>query len=72
MLILAIVVLKEQERILSREVGSRLEPILSIPANKEKGEVFPRVWFRSSIALTSMQHFMISKMILVAESPLLG
>ena len=64
--------LKDQERLLSHEVGSRLEPILSIPACKEKGEVFPRVWFRSSIALTSMQHFMIARMILLAESPLIG
>ncbi|KAJ4317233.1 hypothetical protein N0V84_007452 [Fusarium piperis] len=64
--------LKEQERYLEQYVVGRFAPILSRPPDRTKGEVFPTIWYASNIALTGMQHMMIAKMILVAESPSLG
>ncbi|RSL55367.1 hypothetical protein CEP54_009445 [Fusarium duplospermum] len=64
--------LKEQERYLEQYVVGRFAPILSRPPDRTKGEVFPTIWYASNIALTGMQHMMMAKMILVAESPFLG
>ncbi|KAI1069402.1 hypothetical protein LB507_008630 [Fusarium sp. FIESC RH6] len=64
--------LKEQEEYLDEYVTGRFAPILYRPPDKVSGEVFPTMWFASPIALTGMQHMMIAKMILLAESPLLS
>ncbi|KAM5346140.1 hypothetical protein ACJ41O_009145 [Fusarium nematophilum] len=64
--------LKEQERYLDQYVVGKFTPILSQAPDRRKGEVFPTIWYSSAIALTAMQHMMIAKMILVAESPFLG
>ncbi|KAL4724321.1 hypothetical protein ACLX1H_008934 [Fusarium chlamydosporum] len=64
--------LKEQEEYLDEFVAARFAPILCRPPDKISGEVFPTMWFASPISLTGMQHFMIAKMILIAESPLLS
>ncbi|KAF7557546.1 hypothetical protein G7Z17_g551 [Cylindrodendrum hubeiense] len=40
--------------------------------HRAKGEVFPAIWYSSTMALTGMQHLMVAKMILTAESPFLG
>ncbi|RGP62695.1 hypothetical protein FSPOR_9082 [Fusarium sporotrichioides] len=64
--------LKKQEKYLDEYVTGRFAPILYRPPNKVSGEVFPTMWFASPIALTGMQHMMIAKMILIAESPFLS
>ncbi|KAF5586975.1 ARCA-like protein [Fusarium pseudoanthophilum] len=64
--------LKEQEEYLDQYVTGRFEPILHRPPDRALGEVFPTMWYASPIALTGMQHMMIAKMILTAESPLLS
>ncbi|KAJ4009521.1 hypothetical protein NW752_009111 [Fusarium irregulare] len=64
--------LKEQEQYLEEYVTGRFAPILYRAPDKVSGEVFPTMWFASPIALTGMQHMMIAKMILLAESPLLS
>ncbi|KAJ4251000.1 hypothetical protein NW762_011650 [Fusarium torreyae] len=64
--------LKEQEEYLDQYVVGRFAPILSRPPDRVLGEVFPTMWYASSIALTGMQHMMVAKMILVAESPFLS
>ncbi|KAH7265610.1 uncharacterized protein BKA55DRAFT_559278 [Fusarium redolens] len=64
--------LKEQEEYLDQYVTGRFEPILYRPPDRVLGEVFPTMWYASPIALTGMQHMMIAKMILTAESPLLS
>ncbi|KAK7428294.1 hypothetical protein QQZ08_005191 [Neonectria magnoliae] len=64
--------LKEQEDYLEQHVAGQLSPILSRSPDRAKGEVFPAIWYVSTMALTGMQHLMVAKMILVAESPFLG
>ncbi|KAI5459599.1 hypothetical protein BGZ63DRAFT_254965 [Mariannaea sp. PMI_226] len=64
--------LKQQERHLDQHVVDGLSPILSLAPDRAKGEVFPTIWYASSMALTGMQHHMVAKMILIAESPFLG
>ncbi|KAH6981690.1 hypothetical protein BKA56DRAFT_584309 [Ilyonectria sp. MPI-CAGE-AT-0026] len=64
--------LKEQEKYLDQHVVGGLSPILSLSPDKAKGEVFPAIWYSSTMALTGMQHHMVAKMILTAESPFLG
>jgi hypothetical protein len=65
------VILKQQEETLEETVVKQFEPILSLPPKKEDGHVFPIIWYHSAIGLTAMQHFLLAKMILLAESPLL-
>uniref|UniRef100_A0A8H7K7K6 Zn(2)-C6 fungal-type domain-containing protein n=1 Tax=Bionectria ochroleuca TaxID=29856 RepID=A0A8H7K7K6_BIOOC len=64
--------LKEQERSLEEEVATQFKPLMWLPPNREKGEVFPTIWFRSVAAITAMQHMMLARMILIAESPFLA
>ncbi|KAH6880790.1 hypothetical protein B0T10DRAFT_495245 [Thelonectria olida] len=64
--------LKQQERHLEQHTVEGLAPILSRAPDRAKGEVFPTIWYASSMALTGMQHLMVAKMILIAESPFLG
>ncbi|WXC44474.1 hypothetical protein QX201_004208 [Fusarium graminearum] len=64
--------LKEQEEYLDQYVTPCFAPILHRPPDKISGDVFPTIWFASPIALTGMQHMMIAKMILIAESPLIS
>ncbi|KAK7414258.1 hypothetical protein QQX98_006855 [Neonectria punicea] len=64
--------LKEQEDYLEQHVADQLSPILSQSPDRAKGEVFPAIWYASTMALTGMQHLMVAKMILIAESPFLG
>lgn len=66
------VTLKEQERTLEEEVATQFKPLMWLPPDREKGEVFPTIWFRSVAAITAMQHMMLARMILVAESPFLA
>lgn len=63
--------LKEQEDLLGQQVSGQYTPIFKRPADKSKGEVFPTIWYGSDIVVTGIQHLMISKMVLIAESPLL-
>ncbi len=46
-----------------------IEPIYKNPADKSKGEIFPTVWYRSNIEVTSMQLSLLAKSVLVAENP---
>ncbi|KAM0212611.1 hypothetical protein ACHAQI_004566 [Fusarium lateritium] len=64
--------LKEQEEYLDQHICGRFTPILFRPPDRVSGEVFPTMWYASPIALTGMQHMMMAKMILIAESPFLA
>ncbi|CAG9987616.1 unnamed protein product, partial [Clonostachys byssicola] len=64
--------LKDQERTLEEEVATQFKPLMWLPPDREKGEVFPTIWFRSVAAITAMQHMMLARMILIAESPFLA
>lgn len=64
--------LREQEKILEEEVATQFKPLMWLPPDREKGEVFPTIWFRSVAAITAMQHMMLARMILIAESPFLA
>lgn len=64
--------LKDQESHLEKESSILFEPIITLPPKREEGEIFPKIWFRSAIALTGVQHFLLAKMILIAESPIMG
>ncbi|KAJ6014885.1 hypothetical protein N7540_009476 [Penicillium herquei] len=57
----------EQELIQS-SIGE-LEPILDLPADRRKGEVFPTIWYSLDVQVTAIQHFRLAQMILTAENP---
>ncbi|KAF2019511.1 hypothetical protein BU24DRAFT_386447 [Aaosphaeria arxii CBS 175.79] len=63
--------LKEQEQLLESIIQTlpQFLPILWEPPNKSRGEVFPIVWLGSDLAITGIQHVIISKMVLTAEDP---
>jgi hypothetical protein len=64
--------LKDEESVIESELREDFNPILSLPPKKEAGEVFPTIWYRSTFAVTGMQHLKIAQMILLAESPSIG
>jgi hypothetical protein len=64
--------LKQQERHLDQHTVEGLAPILFRAPDRANGEVFPAIWYASSMALIGMQHLMVAKMIMIAESPFLG
>lgn len=47
------------------------QPILKKPPDKSRGEIFPTVWYGSTIEVTSNQQAIISRSVLLAENPLL-
>lgn len=61
--------LMDQQDDLERHILLDIEPIYKKPADKSKGEIFPTVWYRSNIEVTSMQLSLLAKSVLVAENP---
>ncbi|KAK2616210.1 hypothetical protein QQS21_000842 [Conoideocrella luteorostrata] len=61
--------LMDQQEHLEKYVLADIQPIYKKPANKAKGEIFPTVWYRSNIEVTSMQFSLLAKCVLVAENP---
>lgn len=44
-------------------------PIFRRPADKSKGEIFPTVWYGSTIEVTTIQQALMAKSVLAAEDP---
>ncbi|KAI0476158.1 hypothetical protein GGR56DRAFT_693443 [Xylariaceae sp. FL0804] len=63
--------LKEQEAFIEQHYASQLVPIFDRKADRSKGEVFPTILYQSDVEVTCVQHFIIAKMVLVAEDPAL-
>ncbi|KAK9446242.1 ARCA-like protein [Metarhizium brunneum] len=61
--------LMDQHEHLEKHILFDIEPIYKKPADKSKGEIFPTVWYRSNIEVTSMQLGLLAKSVLVAENP---
>lgn len=61
--------LMDQHEHLEKHILLDIEPIYKKPADKSKGEIFPTVWYRSNIEVTSMQLGLLAKSVLVAENP---
>lgn len=61
--------LMDQHNHLEKHILFDIEPIYKKPADKSKGEIFPTVWYRSNIEVTSMQLGLLAKSVLVAENP---
>ncbi|TDZ13502.1 hypothetical protein C8035_v004399 [Colletotrichum spinosum] len=61
--------LKGEEEMLARESTRQFTPIIQRPADRSRGEIFPLAWYASDIDVTALQHFLLAKMILVAENP---
>lgn len=63
--------LSDQQEHLERDILGDIQPIYKRPADKSQGEIFPTVWYRSNIDVTSMQLSSLAKSVLVAENPYL-
>ena len=63
--------LKEQEGLLDQQISGQWTPNFKRQPDKSKGEVFPTIWYGSDLVVTGIQHLMIAKMVLMAESPML-
>lgn len=63
--------LKQQEGLLEQQISDQTQyaPILNRAPDKTKGEVFPTLWYGSDLVVTSIQHVLIAKMVLIAEDP---
>ncbi|KAJ0383476.1 hypothetical protein COL922a_010401 [Colletotrichum nupharicola] len=61
--------LRKEEEGLIIEAAPQLTPIIQRPADRSRGEIFPLVWYGSDIEVTALQHFILGRMILVAEDP---
>ncbi|KAF4784755.1 hypothetical protein HER10_EVM0012041 [Colletotrichum scovillei] len=61
--------LKVEEGILAVECTRQFIPILQRPADRSQGEIFPLVWYGSDVEVTALQHFILARMILLAEDP---
>jgi hypothetical protein len=58
-----------QQHLLEEVVLVDYQPILKKPPDKARGEIFPTVWFGSTIEVTSNQQAIISRSVLMAENP---
>ena len=58
-----------QQDHLEQDVLVDFKPIFHRPADKAKGEIFPTIWYGSTIEVTSIQQSIIAKSILTAENP---
>ncbi|KAF9876768.1 hypothetical protein CkaCkLH20_05614 [Colletotrichum karsti] len=61
--------LKSEEEALILESNREFTPIIQRPADRSRGEIFPLVWYASDIEVTALQHFILARMILIAEDP---
>ncbi|KAF4820263.1 hypothetical protein CGCSCA5_v004251 [Colletotrichum siamense] len=61
--------LRNEEEALIIEAARQFTPIIQRPADRSRGEIFPLVWYGSDIEVTALQHFILGRMILVAEDP---
>ncbi|GKT41604.1 uncharacterized protein ColSpa_01785 [Colletotrichum spaethianum] len=61
--------LRSQKEGLALECARQFIPIMQRPANRSQGEIFPLIWYASDVEVTALQHFILAKMILVAEDP---
>jgi hypothetical protein len=61
----------DQQQYLERETLANFRPIFRREADKAKGEIFPTIWYQSTLEMTSIQQSIMAKSVLVAESPLL-
>ncbi|GAB0138302.1 hypothetical protein EsDP_00006539 [Epichloe bromicola] len=61
--------LMDQQEHLENAVLADIQPLFRRPADKALGEIFPTVWYRSNIEVTSIQFSLLAKSVLVAENP---
>ncbi|OLN86780.1 hypothetical protein CCHL11_07887, partial [Colletotrichum chlorophyti] len=61
--------LKNEEDVLAAESTRQFIPLVQRPADRSRGEIFPLVWYGSDVEVTALQHFILARMILVAEDP---
>jgi hypothetical protein len=61
--------LVNQQDHLERDVLADYQPIFYREADKSKGEIFPVIWYSSTIEVTSIQQAKIARSILLAENP---
>ncbi|KAK2749359.1 arca-like protein [Colletotrichum kahawae] len=61
--------LRSEEEVLLVEAARHFIPIVQRSADRSRGEIFPLVWYGSDIEVTALQHFILARMILVAEDP---
>ncbi|CAG9953519.1 unnamed protein product [Clonostachys rosea f. rosea IK726] len=60
--------IRQQEH-LEQDVLVDFLPIFRRPADKSKGEIFPTVWYGSTIEVTTIQQALMAKSVLAAEDP---
>ncbi|KAH8178095.1 ARCA-like protein [Sarocladium implicatum] len=61
--------LMAQQHLLEEQVLVDYQPILKKSPDKAQGEIFPTVWYGSTIEVTSNQQAIISRSVLMAENP---
>ncbi|OHW96828.1 hypothetical protein CSPAE12_04414, partial [Colletotrichum incanum] len=61
--------LRGEKEALALECARQFIPIMQRPADRSRGEIFPLIWYASDVEVTALQHFILAKMILVAEDP---
>ncbi|KAI3557729.1 ArcA-like protein [Colletotrichum abscissum] len=61
--------LRVEESILAVECTRQFIPIMQRPADRSQAEIFPLVWYGSDVEVTALQHFILARMILLAEDP---
>ncbi|WQF87577.1 Putative zn(2)Cys(6) fungal-type DNA-binding domain-containing protein [Colletotrichum destructivum] len=61
--------LRSEEDALAHECSRQFIPITQRPADRSRGEIFPLTWYASDVEVTGLQHFILARMILVAEDP---
>ncbi|KAG5978494.1 hypothetical protein E4U55_006155 [Claviceps digitariae] len=62
-------ILVDQQDYLEKTVLAGIQPLFKRSADKTRGEIFPTVWYRSNIEVTSIQFSLLAKSVLVAENP---
>ncbi|KAL2817597.1 hypothetical protein BJX63DRAFT_419546 [Aspergillus granulosus] len=63
--------LKHQQQSLIPDYSTHFIPILQVPADNSKGEIFPTVWYATNSQVTGVQHLELTRMIMTAENPTL-
>ena len=58
-----------QQQLLEEQVLVDYQLILKKSPDKAQGEIFPTVWYGSTIEVTSNQQAIISRSVLMAEDP---
>ncbi|KAG6006897.1 hypothetical protein E4U21_006616 [Claviceps maximensis] len=61
--------LMNQQEHLENTILADIQPLFKRSADKTRGEIFPTIWYRSNIEVTSMQFSLLAKSVLVAENP---